>query len=87
LDESGLKGFNDSTFNGIFAPAGTPQAIINKLHTELSKILTSQDIQKRFIALGIEIAPSPTPAAFGQYIQSQITTYQDLVRKANIKAD
>ena len=87
LDESGLKGFNDSTFNGIFAPAGTPPAIINKLHTEISKILTSQEIQKRFIALGIEMAPSPTPAAFGQYIQSQINAYQDLVRKANIKAD
>jgi tripartite-type tricarboxylate transporter receptor subunit TctC len=87
LDESGLKGFNDSTFNGIFAPAGTPPAIINKLHAELSKILTSQDIQKRFIALGIEMAPSPNPAAFGQYIQSQIKAYQDLVRKANIKAD
>jgi hypothetical protein len=33
------------------------------------------------------MAPSPTPAAFGQYIQSQINAYQDLVRKANIKAD
>ncbi len=87
LDESGLKGFDDSTFNGIFAPAGTPPAIINKLHAELSKILPSQDIQKRFSALGIEMAPSATPAAFGQYIQSQINAYEDLVRKANMKAD
>ncbi len=87
LDESGLKGFEDSTFNGLFAPAGTPPQIINKLHQEVSKILKSPALVKMFMEKGVELVASPTPQDFGIYIASQRERYQELARTANIQAD
>lgn len=87
LDETGLPGFEDSTFNGLFAPAGTPPEIIAKLHKEVTKILQSPALVKMFMEKGVELVASPTPAEFGQYIAKQITRYQDLARVANITAD
>jgi tripartite-type tricarboxylate transporter receptor subunit TctC len=87
LDESGLKGFEDSTFNGLFAPAGTPPQIINKLHQEVSKILQSPALVKMFMEKGVELVASPTPQDFGIYIANQLTRYQELARTANITAD
>ena len=87
LDESGLKGFEDSTFNGLFAPAGTPVQIVNKLHTEVTKILKSPELVKMFMEKGVELVSSPTPQDFGIYISNQRTRYQELARTANIKAD
>ncbi len=87
LDESGLQGFEDSTFNGLFAPAGTPAPIINRLHAELTKILQSPDLVKQFMAKGVELGASPTPEQFKQYLAQQTARYQELARSANISAD
>jgi tripartite-type tricarboxylate transporter receptor subunit TctC len=87
LDESGLKGFEDTTFNGLFAPAGTPAQIINRLHTELTKILQSPDLVKQFMAKGVELGASPTPEQFKQYLEQQTSRYRELARSANISAD
>jgi len=87
LDESGLTGFEDSTFNGLFAPAGTPAPIINRLHTELTKILQSPELVKQFMAKGVELGASPTPEQFKQYLAQQTSRYQELARSAKITAD
>jgi tripartite-type tricarboxylate transporter receptor subunit TctC len=87
LDESGLTGFEDSTFNGMFAPTGTPAPIIKRLHTELTKILQSPDLVKQFMAKGVELGASSTPEQFSQYLAQQTTRYQELARSANISAD
>jgi tripartite-type tricarboxylate transporter receptor subunit TctC len=87
LDESGLTGFEDSTFNGLFAPAGTPAPIINRLHTELTKILQSPELVKQFMAKGVELGASPTPEQFKQYLAQQTARYQELARSAKITAD
>jgi tripartite-type tricarboxylate transporter receptor subunit TctC len=87
LDESGLTGFEDTTFNGLFAPAGTPAPIINRLHSELAKILQSPDLVKQFMAKGVELGASPTPEQFKQYLQQQTSRYRELARSASIAAD
>lgn len=87
LDESGLAGFEDSTFNGLFAPAGTPAPIIYRLHNELTKILQSPDLVKQFMAKGVELGASPSPEQFKQYLAQQTTRYRELARTANISAD
>jgi tripartite-type tricarboxylate transporter receptor subunit TctC len=87
LDESGLAGFEDSTFNGLFAPAGTPAPIINRLHTELTKILQSPELVKQFMTKGVELGASPTPEQFKQYLAQQSSRYQELARSAKITAD
>lgn len=87
LDESGLKGFNDSTFNGIFAPIGTPPAIVNKLHAEISKILQTSIVIEAFKAKGVEMIASPSPSAFSDYIRNQSKVYGELVKNAGITAN
>lgn len=87
LDESGLAGFEDTTFNGLFAPAGTPAPIINRLHTELTKILQSPELVKQFMTKGVELGASPTPEQFKQYLAQQTSRYQELARSAKITAD
>jgi len=87
FDESGLKGFNDSTFNGIFAPIGTPPAIVAKLHAEISKILQTPLVIETFRTKGVEMIASPSPAAFSDYIRNQSKVYSDLIKRASITAN
>ncbi len=47
LDESGLKGYQIVGWNGLFVPAGTPQAVVNKLHAEVVKALAASDVKQR----------------------------------------
>jgi tripartite-type tricarboxylate transporter receptor subunit TctC len=87
LDESGLPGFEDSTFNGLFAPAGTPPEIVKRLHAEVAKVLKSPELVKLFRDKGIELTPSATPDEFGSYLKSQLARYTKLARDADIKPD
>ncbi len=87
LDEAGLTGFEDSTFNGLFAPAGTPPEIIDRLHREVSLVLKSPVLVEIFKAKGVELVASPSPQDFGLYISRQMQRYQELARVANIRAD
>ena len=87
LDEAGLKGFEDSTWNALMAPAGTPPGILARLQQEVAKIVRGGDLQKRFGERGIEMIASSTPGEFSEYIKSETARYVKLAREENIKAD
>ena len=87
LDEAGLKGFEDSTWNGLMAPAGTPPEILVRLQQEVAKLVRGADLQKRFGERGIEMIASGTPGEFSEYIKRETARYVKLAREANIKAD
>ena len=87
LDEAGLKGFEDSTWNGLFAPAGTPPEILARLQQEVAKIVRSPDLHKRFGERGIEMVASNSATEFTDYVRSEMGRYVKLAREANIKAD
>jgi tripartite-type tricarboxylate transporter receptor subunit TctC len=87
LDEAGLKGFNDSTWNGLLAPAGTPPEIVARLRMEVAKILKDPELVKRFGDRGIDLEVSNTPEEFNAYIRSETARYVKLAHDANIKAD
>ncbi len=87
LDESGLRGFEDVTFNGLLAPAGTPGAILNRLHAEVAKAVKLPEVRKRFDDQGIELASSASPEAFTAYIKAEVAKYAKLAREAGIKAE
>jgi tripartite-type tricarboxylate transporter receptor subunit TctC len=87
IDESGVKGFEDVTFNGIMAPAGTPPAILSRLHAEVAKAVKQPDVRKRFEDQGIELAASASPDAFTAYIRSAAGKYSKLAKEAGIRAD
>jgi tripartite-type tricarboxylate transporter receptor subunit TctC len=87
IDESGLRGYEDVTFNAIMAPAGTPREIIARLHAEIARAWRAPALQKRFGERGIELTASGSPDEFSAYIRSEVARYAKLAREANIKAD
>jgi tripartite-type tricarboxylate transporter receptor subunit TctC len=87
IDESGIKGFEDVTFNGLMAPAGTPPAIVTRLHAEVVKAVKQPDVRKRFDDQGIELAASASADAFTAYIRSETVKYAKLAKEAGIRAD
>jgi len=87
LDESGLKGFEDVTWNGIVAPAGTPREVLSRLHAEIAKVVTDPDFQRRWLERGIETLASASPEDFSAYIRSEAEGFAKLAREAGIKAE
>ena len=86
ISESGLKGYDVSVWQGIVAPAGTPQPIIVQLNREIAKIMDTPEIRDRLAAQGLE-ALSTTPERFGAYIASELTKWTALIRKVGVTAD
>jgi tripartite-type tricarboxylate transporter receptor subunit TctC len=87
IDEAGVRGFDDVTFNGIMAPAATPAASVNRLHAEVAKAVKAPEVRKRFDDQGIELAASTSPEAFTGYIKSEVAKYAKLAKEAGIRAD
>jgi tripartite-type tricarboxylate transporter receptor subunit TctC len=85
LDEAGLKGYENSSWSAVAAPAGTPPAIILRLHKEFVEILKMPDIQKRHAEVGAEIIAS-TPEQYHAYLKSELAKFEKLVKAAGIKA-
>jgi tripartite-type tricarboxylate transporter receptor subunit TctC len=71
---------------GIVAPVGTPQAIIDKLNTELEAVQKSPDVQKQFAAEGGEPVPMK-PAVFGAFMASEMDKWGKVVKQGGIKAE
>ena len=86
LAESVLPGFEIVTWAGILAPSETPRNIVARLNAEIGKALQLADVQKRFQALGVEIAPS-TPEEFAQFIKAEIAKWTQVVKAAGVKID
>jgi tripartite-type tricarboxylate transporter receptor subunit TctC len=84
--ELGYKDFDGETFTGLFAPTGTPNEIVNKLHDTLAKILRDPDIVAKFNVLGAEAVVMP-PAEFKSYLEREDRKWIPIIRKANIKAE
>lgn len=84
LAEQGLAGFDISLWFGMWAPAGTPPAVVQKLNTQINAIMRLPDVHKQFADLGIETSPMK-PDEFGRFVREQITTYQKIVKQANIQ--
>src|SRR2546426_5935492 len=84
--EAGLPAFEDTTWYGVLAPAGTPRPIVARLNGELVKILYSADMKDKLNALGTDPVTS-TPEEFAAYLRQETVKWADVVRKAGLKAD
>jgi tripartite-type tricarboxylate transporter receptor subunit TctC len=84
LDESGLKGYEATTWFGLLAPAKTPKDIVARLNTEVDRILKSPDLRERFIADGLE-PMGGSSEAFGRFIRSEIAKYAKVIKAANVQ--
>ena len=86
LDESGFPGFNVSGWDAILAPAGTPRAIVSRVHGETVKALQLPDVRAAFNNVGYEVTGT-TPEQLAEIIRSESAMWAKLIREANIRAD
>jgi len=84
--ESGVAGFEVSSWVGILAPAQTPRPIVARLNRELNAVLASPEIVEKLATLGIAATPE-TPDAFAAQIKADLAKYGKVVKAAGIKAE
>ena len=84
--ESGFRGYETTTWYGIFARAGTPPAIITSLNSDIARALNLRDVKERLASEGAEVVAS-SPAAFAAFVQAEIERVRKLSKFSTIKLD
>lgn len=85
--EAGLPSFTFGTWIGLVAPAGTPTAIINRLHTEIVKAATQAEVKEAFAKMAMLVATSASPDAFAKKIQGETERLAKVIRAAGIQPE
>jgi tripartite-type tricarboxylate transporter receptor subunit TctC len=80
-----MPGYQAAIWYGLFAPANTPETIVNKLYTASEKFLTMPTTREKLAGLGVNTAPMP-PAEFGAFVRSEITRWTADAKEAGIEA-
>ena len=86
IAESGFPSFEVTSWNGLFAPAGTPAAIVRKLHLETVKVLALAEVSARFAELGLATIGN-SPDEFATIIKTEIPKWAKLIDESGIKPD
>ena len=84
--ESGLAGYEASSWGGVMAPAGTPKDVIARLNTEVNRVLAMADVRDRLTAQGIEPVGT-TPEQFASFLEAEIAKWKRVVKEAGIKLE
>jgi tripartite-type tricarboxylate transporter receptor subunit TctC len=84
--ESGFPGFEDYTWVGVFAPAGTPVAVINRINAETEKILRQPEFQTKLANLGFE-PRGGSPADADKYLRAELIKWARVVKATGAQAD
>jgi tripartite-type tricarboxylate transporter receptor subunit TctC len=86
FEEAGIKGLVIDQWLGVFAPTGTPPAIVERLNTEINKMLADAAVRKSFLDSALEPVGG-TPAQFTDFVRADYLTFGRLVKQLNIKAE
>ena len=81
-----VPGFDTVPWAGMFAPAGTPNAIITRLNTEIVKAINKPAIHQRLAEAGLQPAPS-TPAELDQFVKEQLVAWGKKIRDAGMQPE
>ena len=84
--EAGVPGYEATSWQGVVAPTGTPDAIIRRLHGEIARALQSQEVTERLVAEGTTTG-GITPEAFASHIRSEIAKWAKVVKMSGARAD
>jgi tripartite-type tricarboxylate transporter receptor subunit TctC len=71
---------------GVFIPAGTPKAILDKFHADIVKVMQDGDVKKKFAVLGVD-AVNSTPEEFVTFMRADVAKYAKLIKEAGIKVE
>jgi tripartite-type tricarboxylate transporter receptor subunit TctC len=84
LDELGIKNAVSDTFQAVYAPAGTPQAVVDRLVKELTAILARPDVREKFAKAGLPVV-AEGPEVFRARIAREVPMYKEIIDKAGLK--
>jgi len=86
LDELGVKGYEASTFTGIFAPAALPENVLNKLNGAMRKALATKSVRDRYEQMGVDVMDMGQ-AEFAAYVRADAEKWRRVARDGNISVD
>jgi tripartite-type tricarboxylate transporter receptor subunit TctC len=82
-----VPGFDLTSWNGIFGPAGMPPAVVDRLNRELQVVLADPEVHDKLTALGFQVWPSKTPGEFARYVEDQLKHWSGLIKQSGIKPE
>jgi tripartite-type tricarboxylate transporter receptor subunit TctC len=84
--EAGVPGFEYTTWYGLLLPAGTPQAVVNRLHEAMTRILAAPEVSERFGTQGVEPAAT-TPGAFKGFLKAEVAKWSKVIKAAGARPE
>ncbi len=84
--EAGVPGWEVVSWQAVFAPAGTPKPIVQRLNTEIAGIMKTPDVQARLADLGVEVGGGP-PEQLGEFQKAEIAKWAKVVKAAGVKPE
>lgn len=86
IAEAGQKGFDVGSWQAVFVPAGTPKAVVDRLHDEIMKIVATPEVQSRLKSFGM-ISLNMTPEELSTFQKAEVTKWAEVIKAAGIKAE
>ena len=87
IEEQGMAGFEDVTWNALLAPAGTPREIVERLRAEVAAAVALPELRKRFLERAIELQASASVDEAAAFMKHEVAAFAQLAREANLKAE
>jgi tripartite-type tricarboxylate transporter receptor subunit TctC len=84
MQEAGVPGFDVASWQALYAPAGTPAAVVNRMNSEIQKIIATPEMKAKMDGLGLEYNPN-TPAQFAEFGRNEIVKWAKIVKDGNVK--
>ena len=85
--QSGVPGYHLTTWYGVFAPAGTPAAIVGRLHAEINNAIQAAGTRERLVDNGFDGTVTRTPEEFAAMVRADVVRYAKLVKEAGLQID
>jgi len=82
-----VPGFDLTSWNGIFGPAGLPRPVVDRINAELQVVLADKEVQDKLAAIGFQISPSRTPDEFTKYVSDQLAHWTTLIKQSGIQPE
>jgi tripartite-type tricarboxylate transporter receptor subunit TctC len=86
IAEAALLGYEAIAWNGLFAPVGTPRAIIDQLNAETVKAIQSDKVKEQFASMGATARPT-TPGEFASYVRNEVTKWAKVVNESGARIE